>query len=109
MKYFQVLISSENKKQADTILDALLAKKLILGGSTLEGPAKFWWKAEIVSMDYCYILTYTKVELKEKIIEAVNQTTEEEVPMISFIPFEANPKLEQLIDQTLGHGPKQEI
>ena len=52
-----VLISAEDKEQADTILDALLEKKLIFGEPILEGPAKFWWKGEICEMNYAYILT----------------------------------------------------
>ncbi|MDP2593470.1 MAG: divalent cation tolerance protein CutA [bacterium] len=99
--YYQVLISAENKEQASSILDSLLQKKLILGGPILEGPAKFWWKGEIVEMPYCYILTYTKANLKEKITQEVNQTSVEEIPMISFIPFEGNDKLLRLIDETL--------
>lgn len=51
MNYYQVFISAEDKGQATTILDALLKKKLILGGPILEGPAKFWWKGEIVEMN----------------------------------------------------------
>lgn len=101
MKYYQVLISAEDNKQANIILDVLLEKKLILGGPVLKGPAKFWWKDEIVKMDYCYILTYTKSKLKEEVIEEVGKVTREEIPMISFIPLEANRKLEQLLDHTL--------
>ena len=101
MKYHQILISAENKEQANTILDALLKKKLILGGPILQGPAKFWWKAEVVEMEYCFITTYSKQELKNIITEEVERMTEEEVPMISFIAFEPNQKLANLIDQTL--------
>lgn len=100
--YYQVLISAENKEQGNSILDTLLEKKLILGGPILEGPAKFWWKGKIVEMPYCYILTYTKANLKEKLIAEVNQVSVEEVPMISFIPFEGNDKLLKLMDETLG-------
>lgn len=101
MQYYQVLISAEDKEQATDILDALLEKKLILGGPILEGPAKFWWKGEIVEMDYAYILTYTTEKHKEAIVGEVNKTAEEEIPMISFIPFEANDALKKLIDETL--------
>jgi uncharacterized protein involved in tolerance to divalent cations len=99
--YYQVFISAENTEQANTILDALLKQKLILGGPILSGPAKFWWKGEIVEMGYCYILTYTKAELKEAIIKEVERISVEEVPMISFTPFEGNKKLESLIDETI--------
>lgn len=101
MKYYQVFISAENKEQGNAILDALLAKKLILGGPLLEGPAKFWWKGEIVEMSYCYILTYTIERLKQQLIDEYKKVSEEEVPMISFIPFEGNGELLKLIDSTL--------
>ena len=101
MTYYQVFISAENKEQASKILDSLLEKKLVLGGSILEGPAKFWWKGEIVEMGYCYILTYTKEQYKDAVITDVRQTTAEEVPMISFIEFEGNAELIKLIDETL--------
>jgi len=41
LNYYQVLISAENHKQAIAILDALVEKKLVLGGPILSGPAKF--------------------------------------------------------------------
>ena len=101
MKYLQVFISAENKEQANVILDVLLAKKLILGGPILEGPAKFWWKGEVVEMGYAYILSYTTDKYKNQIIEETKRVSIEEVPMISFIPFEGNEELLKLIDGTL--------
>jgi uncharacterized protein involved in tolerance to divalent cations len=102
MQYLQVLISAENKEQANTILDALLVKKLVLGGPIMEAPAKFWWKGEIVEMGYVYILTYTTDKLKQTVIDEYERVSEEEVPMISFMPLEGNKKLLELIDQTLN-------
>lgn len=102
MQYYQVLISAEDREQANKLRDALLTKKLILGGPILQGPARFWWKEELVEMDYCYILTYTIEKLKEQIIDVVNAVSVEEVPMVSFIPFEGNKKLIELIDKTLN-------
>ncbi len=83
-------------------MDALLGKKLILGGPILEGPAKFWWKDKIVEMGYCYILTYTTEVHKDAVIAETKKVSAEEVPMISFIPFEPNPELAKLIDDTLN-------
>ena len=100
--HYQVFISAENKAQANNILDALLAKKLILGGPVIEGPAKFWWKGEIVGINYGYILTYTIEKHKDRIIEETKKVSEEEVPMISFIPYEGNEELLRLIDETLS-------
>lgn len=101
IKYYQAWVSAENKDQANIILDTLLKNKLILGGPILEGPAKFWWKGQIVGMNYAYIVTYTIDSLKHKIIEECRKVSVEEVPMISFIPFECNEELTKLIDETL--------
>ena len=100
MKYYQVLISAENKQQANIILDTLLAKKIIFGGPVLEGPAKFWWKEEVCEMNYAYILTYTREDLKDKVIQEAEKASEEEVCMISFMPFEGNQALTDLLDKT---------
>ena len=101
MKYYQVLISAEDDQQATIILDALLEKRLVLGGPILNGPAKFWWKGKIVEMDYRYIITYTTEKFKDSVTEEVERVAKEEVPMISYIPFEGNKKLLELIDKTL--------
>jgi len=83
------------------LLDALLEKKLILGGPILKGPAKFWWKGEIVAMEYAYIVTYTLEALKERLIAAAEEVSEEEVPMISFLLMEGNKRLLQFLGETL--------
>lgn len=103
MQYYQVFISAENKEQATCILDALLKHKLVLGGPILEGPAKFWWKDGIVSMDYVYLVTYTSASHRERVIEIAEEASAEEVPMISFIPFEGNRKLLQLLEKTFSN------
>lgn len=103
MKYYQVFISAEDKEQATTILNALLEKKLILGGPILQGATKFWWEDEIVNMpEYSYIFTYTTEKLKQDVLEEYEKVSVEDVPMISFIEFEGNPKLLELIDKTLS-------
>lgn len=101
MQYFQTFISAENQLQAETIREALLKDKLILGGPVLEGPAKFWWKGDLVSMDYVYLLTYTREDLLPKVNEIAEAAAEEEVCMISHIPFQANQKFIELLEQTL--------
>ena len=100
MKYLHVLISAENVEQANGILDALLEQKLIFGGPVLQGPAKFWWKGEICEMKYAYILTYTREDLRKKMIEEAEKASQEEVCMISCIPMESNEALTELLDAT---------
>ena len=100
-KYLQIAISAEDKKQADKILNALLNKKLVTGGQIISAPARFRWKGEIVDMDYVTIFSYTISRYKEKIISEVEKVSVEEVPMITFTPFEGNQKLLTWIDKTL--------
>lgn len=101
-KYLQVYISAENKNQADTILNSLLTKKLVAGGLLLSGPSRFWWKEEIVSMDYYNISAFTIEKHKHTIIEDVKKTSVEEVPMVWFVAFEGNEELLKWIDDILS-------
>jgi uncharacterized protein involved in tolerance to divalent cations len=102
-KYLQVFISAENSEQASKIRDALMLKKIIPGGPILQGPAKFWWKEEMVEMDYCYIFSYTTADRKDELISEVKLNSVEEVPMVTFTTFEANQELLDWIDKTLSN------
>jgi uncharacterized protein involved in tolerance to divalent cations len=102
MQYYQVFVSAESKEQAMRILEALLEKKLVLGGPILEGPAQFWWKGERIEMGYAYLLSYTTERHKHEVMEVAKSASQEEVPMISLIPFEGNPELLKLIDETVA-------
>jgi len=101
-KYLQVTISAENKEQADKIMNVLLEKKLVTGGQMINAPARFLWKGEITDMDYYTVNAYTLVKFKEKIISEVKIVSVEEVPMITFVPFEGNKELLDWIEQTLS-------
>jgi len=101
-KYLQVTISAENKEQADQIMNALLEKKLVTGGQMINAPARFLWKGEITDMDYYTVNAYTLDKYKEKIISEVKKVSIEEVPMITFAPFEGNKELLDWIEQTLS-------
>ena len=103
MKYHEVKISAENREQADKILSSLLEKKLVTGGQFLKSPARFLWKGEVVDMDYITITSYTTAKHKDAVIEDVRKTSEEEVPMITFVaPDDLNQELREWIDKTLA-------
>lgn len=103
MQYYQVQISAENREQAETILDSLLEKKLVTGGQFLQAHGRFLWKGSINNMpEYTTITSFTTEKHKEAIIDDVRKTSVEEVPMIQFIPFEANSELESWIYQTVA-------
>jgi len=101
-KYLQVWISAEDKKQADDILNTLLKKKLVAGGLMLSAPARFWWKGEIVDMNYYNISAFTVQKNKKAIISEVKKVSVEEVPMVWFVAFEGNKELLEWIDKSLG-------
>jgi len=52
-------------------------------------------------MEYAYIVTYTLEALKERLIAAAEEVSEEEVPMISFLLMEGNKRLLQFLGETL--------
>ena len=119
MQYYQVLISSEQTAQAFRILDALMARQLVSGGPVVGGPAKFLWnfrdsdvpedmrehKLFTVDQDYKLIVTYTREDLKDELVDVAEAASLEEVCMISFLPMEPNRSLRVLLDATFeGRG-----
>ena len=102
MDCVQLIVSAENVEQAHVIREALLKKKVILGGSVISGPARFWWKGDIADMPhYSYLFAYTLQSKKEAVTMLVENSCTEEIPMLSFIPFEGNAALERLIHETI--------
>jgi uncharacterized protein involved in tolerance to divalent cations len=101
-EYYIVNISAETQKQADTILDSLLSKKLVTGGQFIHAPARFLWRGEIVNMEYITITSYTTGLQKEAVIKDIRETSTEEVPMITFVqPDDLNQELKNWINETL--------
>lgn len=119
MQYYQVFISAEQTSQAFRILDALMARQLAFGGPVVGGPAKFLWnfkesdvpegmrehKLFTLDQDYNYIITYTREDLKDELVEVAESASLEEVCMISFLPMEINRSLRVLLDASFeGRG-----
>ncbi|MFF9490692.1 hypothetical protein [Streptomyces sp. NPDC014676] len=114
MQYYQVFISAEQTSQAFRILDALMEKQLVLGGPVVGGPAKFLWnfkesdvpeelrehKLFTLEQDYNYLITYTREDLKDELVEVAESASLEEVCMISMLPMEINRSLRDLLDAT---------
>jgi uncharacterized protein involved in tolerance to divalent cations len=101
-RYYEVFISAETQEQADVILNSLLEKKLATGGQFLKAPARFLWKGTIEDMDYITITSFTTAGNKDALIQDVESTSTEEVPMIRFITIDVNSKLAMWINETLG-------
>lgn len=101
MQIYEVFISAETREQADKILDSLISKKLATGGQFLESPAKFLWKGEVIEMSYITITSFTTESKRQALIDDVEATSEEEVPMIRFVTVDVNEKLASWVQQTL--------
>ncbi|MEQ8292777.1 MAG: hypothetical protein RIA08_11285 [Roseovarius sp.] len=120
MQYYQVFISAEQTVQAYRILDQLIARQLVFGGPVVGGPAKFLWnfkesdvpesmrqhKLLTLEQDYNYIITYTREDLKEELVEVAEAASLEEVCMISFLPMEPNRSLRILLDASFEDREK---
>lgn len=101
--YYEVKISAENQEQADTILNSLLAKKLVTGGQFIKSPTRFLWKGKIQDMGYITITSYTTDQHKSAVMEDVRSNSQEEVPMITLVaPDDMNKELRDWIDETLA-------
>jgi hypothetical protein len=119
MQYYQVFISAEQTAQANRILDRLIARQLVFGGPVIGGPAKFLWNFKdsdvpetmrehrlfTLEQDYNYIVTYTREDLKDELVEVAESASLEEVCMISFLPMEPNRSLRLLLEASFeGRG-----
>lgn len=119
MQYYQVFISAEQTTQAFRILDALMARQLVFGGPAVGGPAKFLWNFKdsdapeslrkhqlfTLEQDYKFIITYTREDLKDELIEVAEAASLEEVCMISMAPIEINRSLKLLLEDAFeGRG-----
>ena len=101
IQHLQVSISAETKEQADQILNALLARKIVTGGQIINAPARFLWKGAIVDMNYFTIQSFTLEKYKSAIINEVKKISIEEVPMISFVCMSGNEEFLEWIENTL--------
>jgi uncharacterized protein involved in tolerance to divalent cations len=105
--YYEVKISAEDQIQADAILKSLLKKRLVTGGQFLTSPARFLWEGEVTDMpEYVTITSYTIGSNLQAIMDDVRRTSDEEVPMVTFVaPVAMNSELQDWIDATLGVAP----
>ncbi len=112
MQYDQVFVSAEQAAQPYRILDALIARQLVLGR-----PPKFLWKCKdngapdtmhkprllIREQDNNNLITHARNNLKDERVVAAEATSFEENCMISFLPMLTNRSLRLLPDKSF-HG-----
>jgi len=96
-KFLQVMISSELRTQGMRMLEHLISKRLIFGGPVFSGPARFLWKNEIVEHDYCWIVTFTREDLRDELIKEAEKESAEAICMITFSPFDGSPVMHALL------------
>ena len=97
--FCQVLISSELRTQGLRLLEHLISKRLIFGGSVFSGPARFLWKNELVEHDYCWIVTFTREDLRDELIREAENESAEAICMITFTPFDGSPAMRALLEE----------
>ncbi len=106
-KFYQVMISSELRTQGLRLLEHLIAKRLILGGPVLSGPARFLWKNEIVEHDYCWTITFTREDLRDELIREAEKESAEAICMITFSPFDGSPATQALLKEAFRGREKE--
>jgi hypothetical protein len=106
-RFYQVLISSELRTQGLRLLEHLISKRLIFGGPVLSGPARFLWKNEIVEHDYCWIVTFTREDLRDELIREAEKESAEAICMITFTNFDGSPAMQALLEEAFRGREKQ--
>src|SRR5258706_13469254 len=106
-KFHQVLISAELRTQGMRLLEHLISKHLIFGGPVLNGPARFLWKNEIVEHDYCWIVTFTREDLRDELIREAEKESAEAICMITFTPFDGSPAMYARLEEAFRGREKQ--
>src|SRR5258705_9478191 len=106
-KFYQVLISAELRTQGLRLLEHLIMKHLVFGGPVLNGPARFLWKNEIVEHDYCWIVTFTREDLRDELIKEAEMESAEAICMITFSPFDGSPAMQALLEEAFRGREKE--
>ena len=89
-EFCQVMISATSKKEADSISDSLVAKKLIAGSLIIKGPSRYWWNDKIVEKEYYNIQAFSLMKKKDQIINDVKKIHSDECPIIAFTIIDGN-------------------
>ena len=59
---YKVEISAESVDDAEVLIDALLAERLVTGGQFIETPSRFLWKGEVIDQIYVTATSFTTDE-----------------------------------------------
>ena len=100
-KFCQVIISATSKKEADSISDSLVAKKLIAGSLIIKGPSRYWWNDKIVEKEYYNIQAFSLMKKKDQIINDVKKIHSDECPIIAFTIIDGNKEFLDWIKESI--------
>ena len=100
-KYYQIYLNAETLEQSQDIVNTLTQKKLILGGTVLNGPTHFWWKGEEIDMDYYYVMAFTFGNKLEELEKEYKKVSVEEIPMMSVTEMRGNTEFLKLIKESI--------
>ena len=88
-----IFITCASRKEAGSIVDSLLKKRLVACGNIIKNvESKFWWRGKIDNEKEVLVMLKTKKENINKIEKEVRRRHSYEVPEIISIPITAGSK-----------------
>jgi len=99
--FCRVLISATSKKEADSISDLLVRKRLVAGSLITRGPSRYWWRNEIVEKQYYNVQAFSIAKNKKKIISEVKRIHSDDCPIIAFSKIDGNRDFLQWIKESV--------
>jgi len=88
-----IFITCASRKEAGSILDSLLKKRLVACGNIIKNvESKFWWRGKIDNEKEVLVMLKTKKENFNKIEKEVRRRHSYEVPEIIALPIIAGSK-----------------
>jgi periplasmic divalent cation tolerance protein len=88
MKHVEIHFTVDNQADADSIVGALLAERLVACGQRI-GPiiSRYWWSGSIQHTEEWLVLLKTRSELTERVIDAVVEHHPYETPEVVALPI----------------------
>lgn len=91
--YCMIFVTCPSKKVANTVVDALLKKKLIACANVLPGvKSKYWWKGKIESSAEVLIIMKTKSKLFDAAQKEIKALHPYDVPEIVCVKVDKGSK-----------------
>ena len=100
-EFCQIFFGAETEEEANKIIDALFEAKLIACADSFPINANYRWKGGIQREERIQVIAYSRLDFKDKIIEAISKNHLDEVPAIVFSPIEANQEYLDWIEESV--------